>query len=217
MSRAGFAFAQARLHAQLARRLEESDWQILETSRDFGHCLDVASRMPIGPAIAHLTRDSDPHRVEQVLHANWIARVDQIAVWVPLTWQEATRSMATLPQLRTGSDGLSRETPAQDNAQEWLDTWQAQMPDQRLFAHLRLALAPILRRSLGAGADLPTSGRPANWPDVARALLQVFRKQAQTPAAILAYLGLAALDYERLRGVLSAKSIFAGPAPAGGA
>jgi hypothetical protein len=224
MSRAAFAYAQARMQARLAKRLGPADWQVLESSHDLGHCLDMAARTGAARAVARLGGAQDVHRIEAAMRAEWEAVAGELARWLPGKWHAGVGWFTRLPLLaRTEARGTPGALPAwleegdefqadprsaASAPQMWLAVWKDRLPSGADRDGLMHALGPLLARYLGtgSGAALPAA-MPA--PDLAGYLLKRVRAEAQSPTAIFAFLGLVALDIERLRGILAARAVFA--------
>ena len=230
MSKAHFAYAQARLHARLERRLSETDWQALAGSRNFGNCLDVINQTPAANITSRLDRTNSVHAVERVLREEWGGNVAEIAGWLPEKWRHATNWMVLLPHLRrfeysTGNDhtpgwlrlkaefgdlaeAVLPEETVQSSTLEvtkiWRNGWGLHMPVKQHVGEIDTALTPLLDRYLGN----ETIKASKSWQELGRYLKGLFRNHPQTPVAIFAYLGLVALDFERLRGVLVDRIIF---------
>lgn len=225
MSRADFAYAQARLHARLAGRLTEADWQRLEASRDLAHCLDAAAGTQARAFSERLDRGSGPHTIERVMREVWAERIAELAAWLPEAWRAAVAWMMPLPHLarveaaanggqspdwltpeRTFPDSWPELTETEAVSESWLSGWLARCPDGAVRREAQLDLAPVLARYLGRG-HLPPVRADGN---LAETLVSLFRSRAQTPVAIFAYVLLTALDTDRLRGILVNRALFPG-------
>jgi hypothetical protein len=228
MSRTGFAYAQARLHARLAGRLSEADWQKLEASRDLAHCLDAAAATQARAFSERLDRNSPPHAIERVTREVWLGGIAEICNWLPDAWRGATQWLAALPYLRRievaeGNKGrpdwlmpelefgqiwpeITETTQARSVSQRWLAGWQGRFPAGSMRRDAQDALAPLLSRYLGRNVVPPA----LSSDDLSGQLIELFRRRAQTPVAIFAYVLLMALDAERLRGILVNRSLFPG-------
>lgn len=235
MSRSNFAYAQARLHARLEGRLSETDWQMLAGSRSFGNCLDVINQTAAANVTSRLDRTNTVHDVERVLREEWSAIVFEISNWLPERWRHATHWLVVLPHLRRFeyspenggmpgwlrlkiefgelAEGMQSEEKAgyskPEIAEIWRNEWGFRLPDKRYAGTLDADLTPLLDRYLGNEAS-EIAEAAKTWQELGSYLKGIFRKHTQTPAAIFAYLGLIALDFERLRGVLVSRIIFSG-------
>lgn len=242
MSRSGFAYAQARLHARLKGRLSETDWQMLGGSRHFGNCLDVINQTAAANVTSRLDRTNTVHDVERVLREEWSAIVFEISNWLPEKWQSSTQWLVVLPHLRRfdyspKNDGIPgwlrlemefgqltkgmhpgerAGYSKRDIAETWRNEWNSRLPDKRYVEIFSADLKPLLDRYLGNQTrNVSEAGK--TWQELGRHLKGLFRKHTQTPTAVFAYLGLIALDFERLRGVLVSHIVFFGPVELEGA
>ncbi len=217
MTVAGFSYAQARLHARLAARMAEPDWQQLEAGLDLGHVLELARRLPAARWTRRLTKESGVHAIEEVLRQEFSADIEEISNWLPRRWRPAAQWFGLLPYLREREFAASGEAaPAwmasagedaeawDDPARIWRAGWEKRIGETGAARELQEALAPILSRFLdGGSAAMP-------WARLERHFLRTFRAGLRGPVAVFSYLGLDALDSERLRGILVGRAIFAG-------
>ena len=236
MSRAGFAYAQARLHAQLESRFSEDDWRMLGSSRNFGNCLDVVNQTKAANITARLDRTNSVHAVERVLREEWSVSVGEIAGWLPAKWRNAANWITVLPYLRRfeysfESGGtlrwlrLETEFPEaadvirserefgsakREVAEIWRNEWCLRLPNKRQGNEINMALSPLLDRYI-ANKTPGKMKASKTWHNLVDYLKRLFRSYSQTPVAIFAFLGLLALDFERLRGVFVDHIIFSEP------
>ena len=148
------------------------------------------------PALAHLLRGEPAHdwmRDEPALH--------DLAATEPSLRERvlAQGPMAMFAGRAAGETLLAR----------WLTEWQRRWPET---ARERAALNRLIERVQGHRAAFATTiNDPAAWA-ARRALetqvLHVFRRAFLSPVAVFAWLLLAALDAERLRAELAARSYF---------
>jgi hypothetical protein len=204
MTRSDFAYAQSRLQARYGRLPDEATWRALEASRTAEHYLSLARAGALAAWTEGLPDAGDAPRVEQHLLTRWQGHVDEVARWLPARWRPAAQAFARLPEVALPN---AEAPPDPDAAARWLATWEAALPaDGAGTAEADACRRPaelLLPRLQGA-----ESGRPARAEPVRQALMRLFRRRAATAAAVFAYLALAALDVERLRGGLVARSLF---------
>jgi hypothetical protein len=98
----------------------------------------------------------------------------------------------------------------------WLSQWRARLPScsSETLRSLQ-ALAALLEAQAQRPRLLPAVTAEPGRDALQRQLRRIFRRQAVQPGAVFAYLGLLALDLERLRGALVLRSLFP-PAPEAG-
>ncbi len=226
-----FAYAQARVQARYGDRLEDSDWQRLGAARTVSQYLETARATSLAQWVAPLSQDMDHHQQERVLRAVWRDAVDEVSGWLPAEWQEAARLWAELPELpgiehvrrgRAAPDWAERdehlaealpETPGapEENAgADWLARWRAAWPEP---ARAQIDALEAIGVALFPGfeaTDVPVPPPAYRIADKAidAELVRLFRRHAQTPAAIFAYLAFAWRDFERLRGGLIRRQLF---------
>jgi len=200
MSIAEFAYAQARLQARHARSPDGAAWQLLEASHTAAHYLAQARSGPLAWWVEGLDDPRDAHRIERHTQARWQLLVNEVAGWLPRRWQPATQwfgALATLPLGDTARRGQQATT-------EWLERWHASLPrDAGVRALLRRPaelLLPRLARHDGQRGTMVAAER--------RELLKLFRQHAGSAVAVFAFLAMAALDVERLRGGLVVRALF---------
>lgn len=244
MSRSGFAYMQARLHARYGDRSSEAEWGQIEASRDLGHCLEGISRTSYAKWVARLDKSSNVHAIEQTLRGEWFALVADIAGWGPLRWRACISWLGFLPHLRLLEFHFGGEEPPswlrqdlvfgqifmdaggeaapyapllraksgkEPLARLWLAEWYRRVPEARFRENLGLALDQLFSRYLAYDQAGQAGQNASGGRQLTIDLSRLFRSRAQTPVAAFAYLGLAALDFERLRGLLSSRAIFTEP------
>ncbi len=192
---ADLAYALGRLGARLGARAGAAAWRALDSRRTAAHALAAARSGPLAGWVDGLGSAGDPAAVERHLQAAWQMQVAAVAAWMPARWGAALRLFGTLA-----------EPPPDDDPGMlgWAEAWaRALPPDARPGIPWRRP-AEVLRPRLTG--DL--IGRPAAAPAAQAALLRLYRRHAGNALPAFAYLGLAALDLERLRGALVARAMF---------
>jgi len=223
--RAAFAYAHARLQAHHGRRPTKSTWHFLNASKSLGHYLESARKTGLGAWAAHLTTGTDIHDIEGALRREWQAYVERVSSWLPRDWRPAvlwTQVLADLPlavhhgrglatpawgeaDVARLQDGTSSEKPLSDWVERFNELWpQGSDADARelkqLIDVLRYHLAPD-------NPDYILDGVEARYSLIAR-LERLFRRHAQRPVAVFAFLGMVALDIEHLRAHLVHRRLF---------
>lgn len=212
MRQAGFAYAQARMQARFAARPEPPEWQMIETGRDLAQALDAAKRTALAPFVARLGRDSARDAVEAGLRQAWADLVAEVAHWAPPAWRAALEWVALLPHLGLADAEATLALPGGEALAKSIEdgappgaAWQAGLA-ARLPRGGAAALAPLdpLMTAYLEGPPRALAERRA----LAGRLERLLRTRAGEPAAAFAFLGLMALDLERLRGALLLARLF---------
>lgn len=214
--RAAFAYVQSRLQAHQGRRPTQSTWQFLNSSRTLGHYLESARQTALAPYVTNLTANSDIHVIERNLRTDWRAYVDKVALWLPAEWRPAVRwvgQLVDLPFLADNRRKPDSETTAADESRAsvagWLERFQHMLPRAKgPHADDIEALLFLLRRHLSLdNPELRRDSVEARYRLIA-ALEKVFRRKAQRPVAVFAFLSMSALDMEHLRAHLVHRCLF---------
>ncbi len=92
-------YAQARLQARHGQRATEAQWQLLESTREFGALLDAARAGPLRPWVAGLTAQAAAQDIEAAMRAQWQMVVAEVVAWMPGPWHDALAWCAVLPDL----------------------------------------------------------------------------------------------------------------------
>jgi hypothetical protein len=146
--------------------------------------------LPHLPAIAHLARGGAP--------LPWMAGYAELR---PLCAVSSQRSAAPLPGglLAPLAPAWGRPQP-EGLGSAWLAEWRRRLPVDAgrgpVFGQLSVLFAGLLRAVLGAEPHESVVLRDR----LESGLLRHFRRHAQDPSAVFAWLGLSALDIRRLRG-----------------
>jgi hypothetical protein len=201
-----FSYAQARLQARHAARPGSALWIRLEASRSFAHYLETARGTTLEPWLAGLQHGSTVHEIEPALRRAFAEYARRVASWLPERWQSSVAWTAELAELPT--------QPAQQVA---LAQWRRRfrelaprpMPEQRrgldeLAEHVERHRARLLEVE---GARTDADGWQLDL-ELERALVRLFRRHTEQPAAALCHLTLTALDLARVRAGLSARALF---------
>lgn len=218
MSHAEFAYAQARLHARLGRRLDAAAWRELEGSRTAARYLALARAGALASWTEGVHERAGVQRAEAQLHARWRVSIDEVARWLPERWQAATRAFGALVELPLHAEPAS--------APRWLAQWQRTWPADAGRVELRPPHSGrVVPRPADAGSALllrpaewllprlrgSSGGRGAGDARVAEALRRLWRRHPSSAVAVIAFLALQALDFERLRGGLVQRLLFTPP------
>lgn len=104
-------YALARVQAHFGRRLGETDWRMLEASRDLSHYLDAVRAGALADWVSALDLTRDCHAIERSLRIEWRHYVKRVASWHPQAWQPWITWLAWLPTLSLLAQ-LARAEPA---------------------------------------------------------------------------------------------------------
>lgn len=195
MSHASLAYAAARAQARLGARAGDAVWRTLEASRTAAQVLAEARHGPLAWWVEGLPGAADAARIEAHLHARWRTLVEAVAGWLPPAWQAAIDTFGALALLPSDAD---------DRLDGWARRWSAALPAQADRAWPWRRPAECLRPRLVASR----ARRAAQDPQLEATLRRLMRRHAGSALAVLAWLALEALDLERLRGALVARTMF---------
>lgn len=224
-------YAQARLQARHGARVSEGEWGTLAAARGPALYLDGLRATSLRAFAAHLHIDMSSHEVERLLRGAWRAYVAEVADWSEPAWRAALLWMALLPDLRL-IEGLLRGAPAPtwvavDPALAELDRGLAAALtvannrsgsiSARWTAHWRsmwpsadCAEADALNSLAGlVGAHFGDEANAASGARLERLALRAFRARAGGPSAAVCHVLLMAIDFERMRGGLLRRLLFA--------
>jgi len=237
-------YAAARVHARHGRRLAESQWRRIETSRQLGEYLQLARSTALAPWVASLEPTHDAHAIERTLRSEWRRYVRAVARWHPREWQAWIDWWSWLPLLPLIAC-LARPEPVPpwmlaDPVCGPIALGNPEQRAQALQATELAPLAPAVRAGLPIGSawqqqaarlmpgvDQESGARlgllvrlgPAagaeSAPGAAAALVRLFRAAAETAIASGCHLALLGLEIERLRGGLIVRCLL--PATGSGA
>lgn len=228
-SKAKLAYAQTRMQARYGARPSAEDWRRLDTVRSPARLIELARATALAPWAELVSAEMDHHALERRLRAGWRASVAETAGWLPESWRGAVALLAETPELPLrdhvvrglpapdwlGGDERLAET-AEDAAPpeadagagpDWLARWRAAWLDGVSGAEAA-ALERLGERFFGHFARADIAARPSR-AELETASLRVFRRFAGARPAVFAYLCLAALDFERFRGRLLERMLFA--------
>ncbi|HTC44912.1 MAG TPA: hypothetical protein VK696_07685 [Steroidobacteraceae bacterium] len=206
-------YAATRVQSQHGARPDPVQWRRLETSHDLGQYLEGARGSLFGPWIVSLDRHRDVHDIERTLRGAWRHYVRSVAGWHPRCWQSWLIWLEWLPTLGLGAriadvePAIAKQAPS---FELWVTRWRALWPavDADTAQHLTQVLKAL--REYAQQNELANDDSVAPRERLRARLERIFRAAAGTAVATLCHLGLMALDFERLRGGLVKRSLFAG-------
>jgi hypothetical protein len=212
-----FAYAQARIQSRHGQRLGERDWKTLESARSLPSYLERARSTAMAQFLAEIGPESQPHAVERNIRHGAARYAAEVASFAPNRWRPAIAWLGALARLPV-LDGLAAgaappswasDDPALGDRQEavgarWLRQWRRLWPKgDASSAELSRLVAQSMRAIEAGGASGGTSREPLR-----RLLTRTFRSHGASPLAMIAHIGLALLDIERLRGGLIRRRLF---------
>jgi hypothetical protein len=163
---------------------------------EYAEALQWCRLVPLLPALAHLARGGDAARwmrVDPDLAELCAAPNEQRAAVV------AHGPLAPLAIVWQAPDSL---------AEAWTAEWQRLLPPEALEDTALATLAHDLERHLEHFQDAGSHEAPQMRDELEARLLATFRRNPLESAAVFAWLGLTALDLERLRGELARRIAF---------
>jgi hypothetical protein len=163
---------------------------------EYSDALQWCRLVPLLPAIAHLARGGEA--------AEWMRiDLDLADLCAAGREQRAERvkrgPLAPLAIVWNAPDCLP---------EAWTAEWQRRLPPDALDDTALACLAHDLERHLERFQDAGTHEAPQLRSELESRLLATFRRNALESAAVFAWLGLTALDLERLRGELARRLAF---------
>lgn len=223
-------YAQVRIQSRYAARAHASGWRRIEHARELPALIEAARGAGFDRVVARLPPQPGLHELDVALRKQWRERVDQVAGWMPAEWQPALRWCALivdLPFIRYLADGgipyrwmqrdatyLSARPGPELAAGGWYREWRRRMPplSEEQNAHL-LVFVRTIESHLGA---FPGAAADAGWRQrrmLEQKLNALFRRYTLEPLAAFAFLALAWLDLERLRGEIATRIAFPSRSP----
>lgn len=195
-------YAFARMQSRLSRRPSEGTWAAIEEARTLAPIVDAARGTSLETLLAALPPQPGLTDTDRAARAAWARTVDEAAGWMPPEWRPALAWCKAQPGNEARAQPHPTLLPSLAHP-EWRHRWPAGAGDpgladlaRRVEAHLgrfRIAQpheATALRRAFEEG------------------LLAFFRRHPVAPSAAFAWLALAALDLERLRGEIERRLAF---------
>lgn len=206
----GIAYAQARMQARHGARPDARAWAALHAAITLASLLERARAGPLDSWTAGLDPAGAPQDIERVLRDRLRGRIEELARWMPSSWQPAvswTRSLIDLPARQQALRETGDEERAAVLRGEWLAEWRRLWPD--CGAEERDAIEELVH-AVEAHLQRFARASPDDAPGLRLALRArvetLFRRHALGPAAAFDHLLLLALECERLRAELVARA-----------
>lgn len=194
-------YALARMQARLSRRPSEGAWAAIEEARSIVPILDAARGTSLEPMLQVLPPEADLAAVDHAARVAWSRTVAEATAWMPPEWSRATAWCDEgHPEDSTAAHPTLLPTLGKP---EWRRRWPEGEGNAALDALARL-FAGHLARFRRAEVHEATALRRAFEAD----LVATFRRHPVQAAAAFAWLAIAALDLERLRGEIERRLAF---------
>ncbi|MBF0178525.1 MAG: hypothetical protein HQM03_00705 [Magnetococcales bacterium] len=208
----------ARIQARHGQRLDENQWRMLASSHSFDRFLSQARDTPLGPWLEGIDPSRDIHHMEWSLRDAFRRHVAEVTAWAPPAWRPATKWLATLPDLEATlhrrASGMTHpwlrwldDSPhplpptGADPLSWWLEQWRELWPKEPGEHARLLELIRYLRASL--------TQDNVTWRELDEGVTLRLRRHAMHPTVLFPHLLLTAMDFNRLRGELSRRWLFA--------
>jgi hypothetical protein len=189
-------YAFSRMQSRLSRRASEGTWSAIEEARTFVPIQDAARGTSLERLLQALPPQPDLPDVDRAARKAWSLTVAEAAAWMPPEWGPALAwcDSATAPH-PTLLPSLGH--PA------WRSRWPDGGGDPGLEDLARLVAGHLARFRIAAAHEATALRRGFE-----QSLLAFFRRRPVEPSAAFAWLALAALDLERLRGEIERRLAF---------
>ena len=191
-------YAHARMQARLSRRPSEGNWAAIAESRSLVPIYDAARGTSLERLLAALPPQPDLGDVDRAARAAWTRTVIEAASWMPAEWGPALAWCDSAAQTAPHPTLLpSLGHPA------WRRRWPDGADDAGLAGLAKLFAGHLARFRVA----MPHEAQAMRLAFGDR-LLAHFRRSPVQPSAAFAWLAIAALDLERLRGEIERRIAF---------
>jgi hypothetical protein len=195
-------YAFARMQSRLSRRPSEGAWAAIEEARTLAPIVDAARGTSLETMLAALPPQPGLPDVDLAARTAWARTVDEAAGWMPPAWRPALAWCKAQP----GEEARAKPHPTLLPSlahPEWRRRWPAGTGDPGLADLARRVDAHLARFRIAQPHE--ATGLRRAFED---GLLAFFRRHPVAPSAAFAWLALAALDLERLRGEIERRLAF---------
>jgi hypothetical protein len=196
-------YALARMHARLSRRPSAAAWAAIEEARDIAPVLDAARQTTLGPLVLALPPEPDLVAVDGAARDAWSRTVAQAAAWMPGEWRPAIAWCDSASAHAGSPRAHPTLLPSLGHPE-----WRRRLPPACDHEEDLVALAHLFTLHLARFRRAAPHEALALRRDFESRLLAVMRRHPMQPVAAFAWLGLSALDLERLRGELERRVAF---------
>jgi hypothetical protein len=195
-------YASARMQARLSRRPSEGTWAAIEEARGIVPVLDAARGTSLERLLQLLPPQADLPAVDLAARTAWSRTVAEAASWMPPEWGPgfAWCDVAAVPAPREEPNPTLLPSLA---SPEWRRRWPDGGDDPGLEELAKLVADHLARFRIA----LPHEANALRRRFEER-LLALLRRRPVQAAAAFAWLSLAALDLERLRGEIERRIAF---------
>jgi hypothetical protein len=195
-------YAVARMQARLSRRPSEGTWAAIEEARGLVPIFDAARGTSLERMLQALPPQADLPSVDRAARTAWSCAVAEATAWMPPEWMPALAWCDSAAKPETASARNPTLLPSLANP-AWRRRWPADQADAGLDELGKLFASHLGRFRLA----LPHEAQALRRGFEAR-LLAHFRRHPVQATAAFAWLALAALDLERLRGEIERRIAF---------
>ena len=191
-------YALSRMQSRLSRRPSEGTWAAIEEARALVPLYDAARGTSLELLLQAIPPQPDLPAVDRAARATWTRVVAEARAWMPPEWIPA------LAWCDSPKSGSSHPTvlPSLGHP-EWRRRWPAGADDGGLTEVARLFAAHLARFRLALPHEANALRRGFE-----ASLVALFRRRPVQAAAAFAWLAIAALDIERMRGEIERRIAF---------
>ncbi len=189
-------YAFARMQARLSRRPSEGTWAAIEEARAVVPIADAVRGTSLERLLAALAPQPALPDVDRAARTAWARAVAEATAWMPAEWGPAIAWC--------NAKGAPHPTllPSLGHA-GWRGRWPAGEGDPGLEELVALVAGHLARFRIALPHEANALRR-----DFESRLLALFRRHPVEPSAAFAWLAIAALDLERLRGEIERRLAF---------
>jgi hypothetical protein len=194
-------YALARMQARLARRPSEGTWAAIEEARSLVPINDAARGTSLERLLQALPPDPGLPDVDKAARTAWTRTVNEAASWMPPEWAAA---LAWCDSAKASPDGEAPNPTLLPSLAH--PAWRRRWPggsDAGLEELARRVGGHLARFRIAAPHEANALRRGFE-----ERLLAIFRRRPVQAAAAFAWLAIAALDLERLRGEIERRLAF---------
>ena len=189
-------YAFSRMQSRLSRRASEGTWSAIEEARSLVPIHDAGRGSCLERLLELLPPQPELPDVDLAARKAWSRTVAEAASWMPVEWGPA---LAWCDSAKAPHPTLLPSLAAPG----WRSRWPAGHDDPGLEELARLVAGHLARFRIALPHEANALRR-----DFEQRLLAFVRRHPVQPSAAFAWLALAALDLERLRGEIERRLAF---------